>query len=298
MKESSGVQRVTIFDVIIYIVVGLFAFVCLYPFMMVIMGSVSTQTSIIRNGYTLFPSEISFGAYEMLFANFDRIANGYRISLIVTICGTLLALTVNSMIAFSLSRRDMVGRRFLSLFILVPIIFSGGMVPWYIVCVNILKIQDSLWALILPMVASSWNIFLIRNYFYSIPDSLYESAKIDGANDFSIFFRIYLRLSTPVLATVGLFTTLAYWNDWWHALMLINRQELHPLQMLLRSITANIQFLRTMSPSPEMLVLFATIPAPAVQMAMVVITIGPIILVYPFVQRFFVKGIMVGSVKG
>ena len=298
MKENFGVQRVTIFDVVIYAVVGLFAFVCLYPFLMVIMGSMSTQASIIRNGYTLFPEEITFGAYRMLFMNFARIAAAYRISFIVTVSGTFLALCVNSMIAFALSRRDMVGRRVLSLYILIPIIFSGGMVPWYIVCVNILKINDSLWALILPMVASSWNIFLIRNYFYSIPDSLYESAKIDGANDFSIFFRIYLRLSTPVLATVGLFTTLAYWNDWWHGLMLVNRQELQPLQLLLRTITSNIQFLRTMNPSPEMQVLFAQIPGPAVQMAMVVITIGPIILVYPFVQRFFVKGIMVGSVKG
>ena len=297
-KSLRSVRRVSVFDIVIYILVGGFAFLCLYPFLMVVMGSISSQTSIIRNGFTLFPSEISFGAYEALFGNRNRILNAYKITIIVTVLGTVSSLLVNCLIAFTLSRRELRGRRVLNLFVLIPIIFSGGMVPWYIICVNYLGLQDSIQALILPMLANSWNIFLIRNYFYSVPDSLYEAAKMDGASDFTVFFKIYLPVSTPVLATIGLFTTLAYWNDWWLGMMLINREELQPLQLLLRTIIANVQFLRTMNPSPELQLLYAQLPSDAIRMAMVIVTIGPIILVYPFVQKFFVKGIMVGSVKG
>jgi len=148
------------------------------------------------------------------------------------------------------------------------------------------------------MLANGWYIFLLRNYFQSIDMAMYESAHIDGAGNFTIFFRIYLPLAKPVLATVGLFLALAYWNDWWLGLMLIDRTELQPLQLLLHKIISNIQFLRNMDPSPEMVALFADLPAEGIRMAMVVVTIGPIIMVYPFIQRFFVKGIMIGAVKG
>jgi putative aldouronate transport system permease protein len=148
------------------------------------------------------------------------------------------------------------------------------------------------------MLVSAWNIFLIRNYFKAMPNELYESARIDGARDFHIYWRIYLPLAKPVLATVLLFTALGYWNDWWLGLMLIDRQEMQPLQMLLRAIIANIQFLQTMDSSPMMQLMMANIPGDGVRMALVIITTGPIILLYPFVQRYFVKGIMLGSVKG
>jgi putative aldouronate transport system permease protein len=148
------------------------------------------------------------------------------------------------------------------------------------------------------MVVSAWNIFLIRNYFRTIPDSLYESARIDGAGDFLIYRRIYLPLGKPVLAIVLLFSALGYWNDWWLGLMLVERQEMQPLQMLLRAIISNIQFLQTMDSSPQMQMMMANIPGDGVRMALVLITTGPILLLYPFVQRYFVKGIMLGSIKG
>lgn len=169
-------------------------------------------------------------------------------------------------------------------------LFNGGMVPWYIICVNYLHLKDSIFALILPMLASPWYIFLMRNYFSSVPEEMYESARIDGAGDIRIFVSIYLRLATPVLATVTLFTALGYWNDWWLGLMLVEKSELQPLQMLLRNIISSIQYLQTMESNAQIQQMMATIPGDGVKMALVIITTGPIILLYPFVQRHFVKG--------
>ena len=171
------------------------------------------------------------------------------------------------------------------------------MVPWFIVCRNVLGLKDSIWALILPQLVSAWNIFLVRNYYRSIPEEIIESAKIDGAREFTIWRKLVLPLSKPVFASVALFICLGYWNDWWLGLMLVDKQELQPLQLMLRSITSNIQFLLTVDSS------VATqfgdvIPSEGIKMATCIVTIGPILLVYPFVQKYFVKGIMAGSVKG
>jgi putative aldouronate transport system permease protein len=288
----------TIGYAIILFFVGLFSFFCLYPFLLVISGSFTSRAAAVTHGFTLIPREFTMEAYRILFSNSKAIIDAYRVTLIVTTCGTILALLINSMMAFVLSRPSLYGKKFLNIYVLITMLFSGGMVPWYIICTRYLHLQDSYLALILPMVVSAWNIFLIRNYFKSIPDALYESAKIDGARDFTIYRRIYLPLGKPVLATVLLFSALGYCNDWWLGLMLINRQEMQPLQMLLRAIIANIQFLQSMDASPEMQRMMANIPGDGVRMALVIITTGPIILLYPFVQRYFVKGIMLGSVKG
>jgi putative aldouronate transport system permease protein len=205
---------------------------------------------------------------------------------------------INAMMAFVLSRQNLVGKKGINIYVLITMLFNGGMVPWYIVCTRYLHLKDSYLALITPMLVSAWNIFLIRNYFKAMPNELYESAKIDGAHDFRIFFQIFMPLATPVLATVTLFTALGYWNDWWLGLMLVDNPNMQPLQMLLRAIIANIQFLQTMDASPQMQMMMASIPGDGVRMALVIITTGPIILLYPFVQRYFVKGIMLGSVKG
>ncbi|WP_105615470.1 carbohydrate ABC transporter permease [Vallitalea okinawensis] len=291
-------RRIKTMDVAIYLIIGVFSLICLYPFLMVIGGSLSTQKEIYEHGYRIFPSEVTLGSYKALLMNYKSILNGYTITVIVTISGTLLALGVNAMMAYVLSSKQIKYSRFLNVFTLITIMFNGGMVPWYIVCVNYLHLKDTLWALILPMVANGWNIFLMRNFFSAIPYEMYEAARIDGARAFKIFRTIYLPLSKPVLATVGLFTSLAYWNDWWHGMMLVDKAELQPLQLLLRNIISNVQFLKTMNPSPEMQSLVGSLPSEGIRMAMVIITIGPIILVYPFLQKYFVKGIMVGAVKG
>jgi putative aldouronate transport system permease protein len=283
---------------IIYILVGVFAFICLYPFLMVISGSFTSRGEAALYGFRLIPREPTFAAYQTLIANKQAIFNGYKVTLFVTFVGTFLSLLVNSMMGFVLSRKQMKFRKGLNFYVLFTMLFNGGMVPWYIICTRYLHLQDVIWALIIPMLASPWYVFLIRNYFNGIPEELYESARIDGASDFKIFYRIYLHLATPVLATVTLFIALGYWNDWWLGLMLIDKNELQPLQMLLRIIIANIQFLQTMESSAQVQQLLATIPSDAVRMALVIITTGPIMFLYPFIQRYFVRGIMIGAVKG
>jgi len=291
-------KRISFGTALIYFLVGLFAFFCLYPFLLVISGSFTSRAAAVTYGFTLIPREFTVEPYKVLFNGSRRIINAYRVTIMVTVTGTFLALLVNSMMAFVLSRVNLYGRKFLNIYVLITMLFSGGMVPWYIVCTRYLHLKDTYLALILPSVVSAWNIFLIRNYFKSIPYEIYESAKMDGAQDFKIYWRIYVPLAQPVLATVLLFCALGYWNDWWLGLMLLDKQEMQPLQMLLRVVIANIQFLQTMDATPEMQRMMSNVPGDGVRMALVIITTGPIILLYPFVQRYFVKGIMLGSVKG
>lgn len=291
-------RKFNVMDTVIYFIVGAFSLACLYPFIMVISGSFSSQSSILQHGYRLIPESWTLGSYEALLMNSDRIIRAYMITILVTVTGTTLSLFVNSTMGFVLSRKNTKHRKLLNLLILIPILFTGGMVPWYIVCVVYLKLRDTIQALILPMVANSWYILLIRNFFMSVPDDMYESAHIDGADVYTILFRIYYPLAKPVLATVGLFVSLAYWNDWWLGMMLVDKAVIQPLQLLLYSIISNIQFLKTMNNSPEMQSLWSNVPTEGLRMAMVVITIGPIIMFYPFVQKYFVKGIMIGAVKG
>lgn len=291
-------SKFSIGHALVVVFVGLFAFACLYPFLLVISGSFTTKEDAIRYGFRLIPRNFTTAAYDALIINGAAIVNGYKVTVFVTIVGTIVSLFVNSMMGFVLSRKQMKLRRIINFYVLFTMLFNGGMVPWYIICVNVLKLKDSIFALILPMLVSPWYIFLIRNFFTSVPEELYESAKLDGAGDFRIYRSIYMRVATPVLATVLLFTALGFWNDWWLGLMLVEKSELQPLQMLLRNIVSNIQYLQTMQSSPQIQQMLASIPGDGVKMALVIITTGPIILLYPFVQRYFVKGIMVGAVKG
>jgi putative aldouronate transport system permease protein len=281
----------------VYCFVSLFAAMCLYPFLLVISGSFTSKQEATLYGFSLIPRSLTTAAYDVLFANIRSIATGYQVTIFVTTLGTVLSLLVNSMMGFVTSRRQMKFRKFLNFYVLFTMLFNGGMVSWYIIC-GIIGIKNSIWALIVPMMCGPWYIFLFRNYFFSVPDALYESAKIDGAGEIRTFFQIYIQLATPVIATVGLFTALGYWNDWWHGLMLIENSNLWPLQMLLRTVISNLQFLQTMESSVQVQKMMATIPSDSVRMALVIITTGPIMLLYPFVQKYFVKGIMVGAVKG
>lgn len=288
---------VTLGMVLVYVFVGLFAALCLYPFLLVISGSFTSKQEAVLHGYSLIPRSFTTAAYETLFVNMRSIVNGYKVTVTVTVVGTCVSLLVNAMMGFVTSRKQLKFRGFLNFYVLFTMLFNGGMVSWYIIC-GMIGIKNTIFALIVPKLCGPWYIFLFRNYFFSIPDALHESAKIDGAGDLRVFFQIFIRLATPVIATVGLFTALDYWNDWWHGLMLIEKDSLQPLQMLLRTVISNIQFLQTMESSAQVQKMLATIPSDSVRMALVLITTGPIMLLYPFVQRYFVKGIMVGAVKG
>lgn len=282
----------------IAIILLIFAMLCVLPFWLVLSGSLTSEAEIMSSGFGLFPKKIDFTAYKILMTNMSRILNGYKISLIVTVVGTTLTVVVVSLAAWPISQNRVKYHNALNFFVLFTMLFSGGMVPWFIVCRNMLHLTDTIWALILPYVANAWYIFLVRNYYRGIPDELVEAAKIDGAGEYRIFGQIIFPLSKPVLATIALFACLAYWNDWWLGIMLVDKVEMQPLQLLLRTITSNIQFLSTAGNANAVAVASSSIPSEAIKMAICIITIGPIILVYPFVQKYFVKGIMVGAVKG
>jgi putative aldouronate transport system permease protein len=278
------------------ILLGILALACVSPYVLVLIGSFTDETELVTSGLTLFPKKLSLGAYQLLYVRIDQVLNGYKVTFLVTLTGTFLSLLVNSFIAYPLSNRKLKYRRQLSFFCFFTMLFSGGMVPWYIVCVNYLHIYDTFWALVLPYLANAWNMFLLRNYFSSLPQEICESASIDGAGELRIFFAIILPLAIPVLASVGLFIALMYWNDWWLGIMLTESRKLMPLQLLLRAITSNIQFL--ISGRASQMTSSVRPPAESIKYATTIVTIGPILFLYPFVQRYFIKGLTVGSVKG
>ncbi|AIQ23935.1 MULTISPECIES: carbohydrate ABC transporter permease [unclassified Paenibacillus] len=283
---------------LIALVIGLFSLACLFPFLMVISGSLSTEKDIMQYGYSIWPKTITFDSYRILLLGSNRIFEAYGVSTFVTVVGTILSLFLTSMGAYVMARRSFKYRNILSIFVIITMLFSGGLVPWYIVIVRYLHLKDTIWALILPSLGNAFNMFLIRNFMLSIPEDLHESAKMDGAGEFRIYSRLIMPLALPVLATVGLFVALGYWNDWFLGLMFVDKQELQPLQLLLRTLISNVDFLKNSGNAAAMQRISAQIPSESIKMALTVITIGPIIFLYPFLQRYFVKGLMVGAVKG
>ncbi len=217
------------------------------------------------------------------------------VSIAVTAIGTGLGLLLSAMLAHTMARQKVKYRNGIALFIFITMIFNAGLVPWYIFVTKYLHLKDTLAALILPMLVNPFHVFLIRNYFKSLPPALMESAEMEGAGPFYVFAKIMLPLSTPIIATVALFYSLAYWNDWGLALWLIDDRKLYPLQFILFKIQSMINYMSTQG---NLVSGSQTLPSETAQMAMVLVTIGPIILVYPFIQRYFVKGIMIGAVKG
>jgi putative aldouronate transport system permease protein len=291
-------RKFSLSQFLIALVIGLFSLACLFPFLMVVSGSLSTEKDIMQYGYSLWPKTITFDSYRILLLGSTRIFQAYGVSTFVTVVGTFLSLFLTSMGAYVMARRSFKYRNILSIFVIVTMLFSGGLVPWYIIIVRYLHLKDTIWALILPSLANAFNMFLIRNFMLSIPEDLHESAKMDGAGEFRIYARLIMPLALPVLATVGLFVALGYWNDWFLGLMFVDKQELQPLQLLLRTLISNVEFLKSSSNAAAMQRISTQIPSESIKMALTVITIGPIIFLYPFLQRYFVKGLMVGAVKG
>lgn len=287
-KSSSFIQ------IIISLVLLMFCVITFVPFILVIVVSITNEDSIIKNGFSFFPEKISFDAYRLALSD-NMILSSYKVTLLVTTIGTIIAVLLCAMIGYAMSVKKVKYRNAISFFIFIPMVFNAGLLPWYLVCTRVLHLQNNILALILPMLISPFNVFLMRNYFRTIPDSLAESAEIDGASPFGIFFRIILPLAKPILATVTLFIALAYWNDFTMALWFINKKSLYPLQFILYKILSLITFVR----SGKITTIGSLVtPKESLQMAIFVITIGPIILLYPFMQKYFVKGIMIGSVKG
>lgn len=294
IAQSPGDRWVTI---VAYVFVGIFGVVCLYPLLLTVSVSFTSENLIAKDGYRLIPQAFSLDTYTYIFAHSGaRILRSYGITILVTVVGTLASILITSMIGYALSIRELRYRNVIAFFCNFTIIFSAGLVPWYVVCVNWYHLQNNLLALILPSMFSVWNMFLMRTYFGSVSPSLYDAAKIDGAGQWTVFFRIALPLSKTALLTVGMMYTLAYWNDWWNAMMFLTERDLYPLQYYLYSIVSNVNAISS-GRIPAGAAANIRLPSETVKMAVTIITIGPIIFLYPFVQRYFVRGIMTGAVK-
>ncbi len=280
-----------------YFFIAFIAVICLYPLIMVLSVSFSTNAEIAKHGYSIIPQKLSLDTYRYLFAHSGtRILRSYLTTIIVTIVGTLGSMLVTSMISFALSIKDLKYRNAIAYFCNFTIIFSAGLIPWFYVCVNWYHLMDSYLALVFPSMFSVWNMFLLRTYFNAVPISLYESAKLDGASYYQIYWRIALPLSKTAMLTVGLMYALCYWNDWWNALMFINDRNKFPLQYFLYNILSNVNAISS-GRIPSGAAANIKLPSETVKMAVTIITIGPIIFLYPFIQKYFVDGIMTGAVK-
>jgi putative aldouronate transport system permease protein len=280
-----------------YVFIGFIGFVCFYPLLMTLSVSFSSEKMIAMKGYSAIPQGFTLNTYIYIFGNSGKeILRSYGVTIFVTAVGTLLALTITSMLAFSVSIKDMKYRNVISFICNFTIIFGAGLIPWYFMCVNYYGLKDNIVGLIVPSMFSVWNMFLLRTYFKAISQSLYEAARIDGANYFQIYARIAMPLSKTPLLTVGLMYALQYWNDWWNALMFVDNKKLWPLQYLLYNVLSNVNAVKS-GRLPAGAAANIPLPSETVKMAVTIITIGPIIFAYPFVQKYFVSGVMTGAVK-
>jgi putative aldouronate transport system permease protein len=282
-----------------YVAVSVFTVLCFVPFYLLVISSVTDAQVLQVDGYTLWPRKFSLEAYRWVLRG-QQVLTGYQVSVFVTIVGTLLSVMLMSGVAYALSTKKLRWRNQLSFYVYFTMIFGGGIIPWFIT-MRMLGLFDNIWALIVPMLINPWWIFILRNYFNSLPGEIMESAFIDGASDWTILTRIVLPLSTPVLATTALFVAVAYWNDWWHGVILLQFAEFRPLQVLILRVINSIRAIRAamqMEGGQTLAIGTEQIPAKSIRMAIVMVTIGPIILLYPFVQRYFIKGLTVGSIKG
>ncbi|WP_163878453.1 carbohydrate ABC transporter permease [Paenibacillus favisporus] len=279
-----------------YTGITLYSALCLVPMLLVLMISITDEDTILKNGYSLFPEKFSLYAYKVIFTGGTQVLQSYLISIFVTVVGTLLAIVVTAMAGYTLANKSVKYRNAMALYFFITMIFSAGIVPWYLINRS-LGLTDNILALIIPsLLFSPFNLFLVRNFMNGVPDSLRESATIDGANDITIAFRIFLPLCKPVLATIALFYGLDYWNNWWNAIMLIDNKDLYPLQFMLLQLKSEISMINEMTMMAG--ASDVTTPTESVKMATAIVTIGPIIFLYPYLQKYFVKGLVIGSVKG
>ncbi len=282
-------------------VFAILALICIVPVIFIVIISFSSDTSIQQIGYSFIPQEWSLEAYSYLWNNREMIGRALVVSVVVTVVGCILGLYLTATMGYCLSRPNFKLKGFLTWVVFIPMIFSGGLVATYNVYTSVLHINNTLWVLILPLAVSSFNVTICKTFFRTtVPDEIIESAKIDGAPQLRIFFQIVVPISLPVLATIGLFLTFAYWNDWWLSLMYIDDRNLFSLQAVLMSVERNIEFLASNATSIGVSAAeyAANMPRESMRMAMAVVIILPIACAYPFFQKYFVSGLTIGAVKG
>lgn len=296
MRKNGDFTFQAIVNITLFIVVVLM----LMPFVILFMSSIASEKSLVLSGYRFIPREFSLDAYLYIFRKANTIYRSYFITIFITVVGTSVSLILTTMLAYPLSRKDFKRRNMFSFFVYFTMIFNGGLVPSYMMWTRVFGIKNTVYALIIPsLLMNAFNILLMRNYFSSsIPQELIEAAQIDSASEFKIFIKIILPLSLPILATIGLITGLAYWNDWINGLYYISKPELFSIQVLLNRILSDIQFLLSQTSTNISTSAISSIPSVSVRMAIAVLGIIPIMIIFPFFQKYFVKGMTIGAVKG
>lgn len=288
------------FQVCSHVIMAVMAILCLLPFLLLIISSFTDNDAIVRNGYSLFPEKWSMAAYEYLFDRSNQILSAYGVTVLVTLLGTCGNLILTTLLAYPLSRKDMPGRAAFTFIVFFTMLFNGGLVPTYLLYTRYLGIKNTLAGLLVPsLLMNVYFVLIMRTFFQnSIPSALIESAQIDGASEMRTFVSIVLPMGKPIIATVGLFAGIAYWNDWYNGMIYITKSNLFSIQQLLMRMLNDIQFLQANSSFVGAEDYISKIPGVTVRMSIAVVGILPILLVYPFVQNNFVKGIAIGAVKG
>ncbi|WP_299094559.1 carbohydrate ABC transporter permease [uncultured Metabacillus sp.] len=278
-----------IFNAVIYLILGIVGLVCVFPLLYVLAVSVTPYGEVLKNGgYIIIPKSFTLEAYHQLFSG-NEIVKAFGITVFITVVGTLVNMFLTTFMAYPLSRKNLPGRNFFLFLVVFTLLFSGGIIPTYLV-VRDTGLVDTVWAMIIPNAVGAFNLLIMKSFFENIPNELFDSARIDGAKEFRILFQIVMPLSLPVLLTVGLFYAVGHWNEFFQAVMYITDTELYPLQVVIRNILMQ-------STNPEQM-LEEYVPTTTLQMAAVIVASLPIIVVYPFIQKHFTKGVMIGSIKG
>lgn len=291
------INKRTLFQISNNIILTLLALASILPFLLLVVSSFADEATLTLSGYSFFPEKFSLDAYKYLFQQSSMLLRAYGITLLVTVVGTSVGLLMTSMLAYPLSRKDFSKRNVFTFIVFFTMLFNGGLVPSYLMWTSFFHIKNTIFALIIPnLLLNAFNVLLMKNYYSNnIPPELIEAAEMDGAGEYKVFFKIILPLSLPIMATVGLMIGIGYWNDWTNGLYYLTDQNLFSLQNVLNSILTNIQFLSTSNVSQKVT---TELPSTSVRMAIAVVGMLPILVLYPFFQRYFVKGITIGSVKG
>ena len=293
-------KKISTYVISTNIIMTIWTILIILPFLLLFMSSITDENTLIANGYSFFPKKFSLGAYKYIIQSGEKILRAYAVSIGVTAVGTIVNILLSALLAYPLTVKNMPGRKFLMFYVFFTMLFNGGIVPSYIMWTGTFHIKDTIAAQLLPnLLMSAWNVMMIRTYFQnSIPDSLYEAARIDGASEFHIFFSMVLPLGKPILVTMGTFAGLAYWNDWTNGLYyIVKNQDLYNVQNLLNQMVSNIQYL-AQSTDSNVTAAASAIPATGIQMAIAFVAILPIMLIFPRFQKFYAKGITLGGVKG
>lgn len=293
-------KDVILLNVLAYTFCSIIALMCLVPFVMILSASFSSEAAISANGFSILPQDFSLEAYKNVFQEPMVIVRAYATTILLTISGTTIGLLIQTMTAYVLSRKDFEWRNGFSFFFYFTTLFSGGLVPTYVLYTQTLNLKDNYLALLLPLVFSVYNLLIMKSYISGIPDTLIDAAKMDGCGEFKTLFQIIMPLIKPALATVGLFIALSYWNDWYNAMLYIKNEDMYPLQYFLYQKVNNIEAYKKMiaNNASASAVSAMTLPTQTLKMALTVVVTGPIILAFPLVQKYFVQGITIGAVKG